>query len=200
MKSTRTYTMTARAEGAAATRKRIARAALELFYAQWYEDVTLTAIADAAGVSHQTVLNHFESKEGVALAAVEIAERETIDRRADAVPGDVEGAVAVLVGEYERFGDSNARWAASADRLGSLASTLDAARASHQAWIRRIFAADLPSDAASRRKAVNALHAATDVYTWKLLRRDLHLSRAETRQTIVYLVRGVLDRSPRETR
>ena len=39
---------------------------------------------------------------------------------------------------------------------------------------------------------INALHAATDVYTWKLLRRDLGLSRAETERTMVGLVNGVL--------
>ena len=40
---------------------------------------------------------------------------------------------------------------------------------------------------------INALHAATDVYTWKLLRRDLGLSRAETEKTIVRIVEGLLD-------
>ena len=45
---------------------------------------------------------------------------------------------------------------------------------------------------------VNALHAATDVYTWKLLRRDLGLARAETERTIVQLVEGVLGRDPKE--
>jgi AcrR family transcriptional regulator len=194
MKATRSYTMTARADGAAATRERIVHAALQLFFDQWYEDVTLAAIAKAAGVSHQTVLNHFDSKEGVALAALQIAERETIERRAFAAPGDIDGAVHVLVGEYERFGDSNARWAASSERLGSLAGMLDVARASHQEWLEQIFDTDLPKEPDARRRAINALHAATDVYTWKLLRRDLHLGRAETEQTMAELVRGVLDR------
>ena len=51
----------------------------------------------------------------------------------------------------------------------------------------------LPSTPAARRRAIHALHAATDAYTWKLLRRDLHLSRAETEKIIVDLVVGVLD-------
>ena len=37
-----------------------------------------------------------------------------------------------------------------------------------------------------------AVDAATDVYTWKLLRRDLALGRQETERTIVGLVTGVL--------
>jgi hypothetical protein len=36
------------------------------------------------------------------------------------------------------------------------------------------------------------LHAATDVYTWKLLRRDLNLNRAETERTLIELAEGVL--------
>ena len=68
MNTHRTYTMSARADSVAETRDRIARRAMELFFDQPYEDVTLAAIAGASRVSHQTVLNHFESKEGVALA------------------------------------------------------------------------------------------------------------------------------------
>ncbi len=60
-----------------------------------------------------------------------------------------------------------------------------------------MFAADLPRDPDARARAVNALHAATDVYTWKLLRRDLRLERGETERTMADLVRGVLDPSPR---
>ena len=43
MKATRTYTMAARAEGVVAARERIARAAMELFLAQPFDDVTLAA-------------------------------------------------------------------------------------------------------------------------------------------------------------
>ena len=199
MKATRPYTMSARADGVSATRERIIRNAIELFLEHWYEDVTLAAIAKAAGVSHQTVLNHFESKEGVARAAAEVLAEERSDRRGRAKPGDIEGAVHVLVGDYEGMGDANVRWAATADRLDSLAELLDGARALHRGWIEHVFGAWLPADDPERRRAVNALFAATDVFTWKLLRRDLHLSRAETEHTVVELVSGVLDRLPAST-
>jgi AcrR family transcriptional regulator len=194
--TTRTYGMTARAEGAGATRERIVRCALELLFEQWFEDVTLTAIARAAGVSHQTVLNHFASKEGVLLAAAEVLSAETHAARGRARPGDVKGAVRILVGEYERFGDANARWAAASERLGSLAPLLEEARAGHQTWLGHVFGSRLPVASARRRRAINALHAATDVYTWKLLRRDLGLTRAETERTMVGLATGVLDALP----
>ena len=193
MKSTRAYTMTARAGSAAATRQRIIDTATSLFLERPFEDVTLAAIASAADVSHQTVLNHFASKEGVALAVADELGAETHRARSAARPGDVDGAVGALVGEYERFGDANARWAATAERLGSVAAALDVGRTSHRTWLVEMFGATLPSSPKLRERAVNALHAATDVYTWKLLRRDLGLSRRETERTIADTVGNILE-------
>jgi AcrR family transcriptional regulator len=197
MKPARQYTMGARATKVAQTRERIARAAMGLFFEEAFEDVTLVRIAEAAGVSHQTVLNHFESKEGVVLGVVEIMRDETMGARYEARPGDVPSAVRALVGEYERIGDANVRWAATSERLGDLAALLDDARASHQAWLVDMFGERLPRTPAARRRAVHALHAATDAYTWKLLRRDLRLSRTETEKTMADLVVGVLEGADR---
>ena len=194
MKERRSYTMTARADRTSATKDRIARAAMGLFLAEAFEDVTLARIASAAGVSHQTVLNHFESKEGVVLGVAEILREETSDVRGRAIPGDVPGAIAALVNDYERLGDANVRWVAASERWVHLATVLDDARAQHQQWIVAMFGAQLPTTPAARRRAVLAVHAATDVYTWKLLRRDLHLGRAETERIIVDLVVGIIER------
>ncbi|MBV9952914.1 MAG: TetR/AcrR family transcriptional regulator [Acidimicrobiia bacterium] len=193
MKAKRQYTMSARADGVATTRQRIMAAAKALLLEEHYEDVTLASIARAAETSHQTVLNHFESKEGVAKAVAAELAAETSAARAVAKAGDAADVVRVLVGEYEHLGDANVRWAVLSDRLGDLASALDEARVQHQAWLESLFDEQLPRDARSRRRAVNALHAATDVYTWKLLRRDLHLSRTETEKTMTALVVGVLN-------
>ena len=183
--------MDARADGVASTRSRICTAARALFLDKAIEDVTLASIAAAAGVSHQTVLNHFESKEGVIVAVAEMFREETVNTR-DATPGDVAGAVRALVGDYEQMGDANIRWIASSERMSTLAVLLDDARRGHQEWIVRMFGASLPKSPAARRHAIHALHAATDVYVWKLLRRDLHLSRGETERTMVDLVVGIL--------
>ena len=187
------YSMVARADAMAASRDRIAHAMLQLALEQAYEDITLAAIAQAADVSHQTVLNHFDSKEGVAAAAAELLAQQTGEARAKARSGDVKGAIGVLVGEYERIGDANVRWAMSSERLGSLAPLLDKARAGHQAWLERVFSDSLPTAPAARRRAIHALHVSTDVYTWKLLRRDLKLSRTEVETIMVDLVSGILN-------
>ena len=184
--------MVARAGEMVATRERIVQAALTLALEQAYEDITLAAIAEAAGVSHQTVLNHFASKENVAVAAAHLLASQTQTARDGAAADDQPGAIAILMSEYERFGDANARWAVTSERLGSLAPLLDRARAGHQAWLDRVFSDRLPKAPSARRRAIHALHAATDVYTWKLLRRDLRLSRADTERIMRDLVYGVL--------
>jgi len=183
--------MDARAAAVASTKDRITTAATGLFLEQAFEDVTLAAIAAAAGVSHQTVLNHFESKEGVVLAVAEALRAETTDIRA-AEPGDVAGAVRALVDDYERMGDANVRWIAASVRISTLAALLDEARRGHQAWIDAMFGPHLPAGRTERRRAVHALQVATDVGTWKLLRRDLRLGRTETERTMLDLAVGAL--------
>ena len=100
-------------------------------------------------MSHQTVLNHFESKDGVVLGVAELLEDRDAVGRYDAEPGDVAGAVRALVGDYERIGDANFRWAAS-ERLDDLAELLDEARRSHQEWLVAMFGDRLPTAPAAR--------------------------------------------------
>ena len=154
--------------------------------------MTLAKIAKAAGVSHQTVLNHFESKEGVVGAAAEIIGAETTDRRR-ATPGDLDGAIAALAAEYERIGDANARWAATADRVPVLAPWIARGREHHQAWLDEMFDASLPDDRTARRDVILQLHVATDVMSWKLLRRDLGLTQPEVEHLMRDQVAAILD-------
>jgi AcrR family transcriptional regulator len=195
--TTRTYTMRARAEAVEATRDRIARAAMKRFIAEPYEHVTIASVAGDAGVSHQTVLNHFASKEGLFTAAAERFTADLRDRRAAAQPRDTSAAVALLLEEYEESGDGNVRLAAVDQRFEAVRAAIAVALAAHQEWLGEVFAARLPDGGAKRGRALAALHAATDVTTWKLLRRDLGLSRAATQQVMTDAVEAILDGQPR---
>ena len=68
---TRTYKMDARRAAAAATRERILDVARQAFLEGWYDEVTIGGIAKDAGVSGQTVLNHFGDKESLLMAATQ---------------------------------------------------------------------------------------------------------------------------------
>jgi AcrR family transcriptional regulator len=180
----RQYRMGARAEATAATRQRILDAAVRQFSEQWYDEVTLASVAKEAGVSQQTLVNHFGSKEGLvdAMAAqVQPAIEAIRDRVA---PGDVDGLVDALMEQYEESGDANARWAAMEERVPVIAPYLAEGRAYHRDWVGETLGV---TD--EHRKTVLAV--ATDVLTWKMLRRDHGLSPEETRAALRDMLEGL---------
>lgn len=194
--TSRVYDMTKRSDAVGGTRRRIATAALLLFKARDYDDVSLDELARAAGVSRQTVVNHCENKAGVLLAASELFSEEIRDLEADAVPGDVMSVVHTTCVRYEVLGDANARWAAMSTRATEVAEGLARGRVAFQAWLEEMLGDLLPGDdlPVERRRVLLGLHAALDVSTWKLLRRDLGLSEAQTEVQLADLVVGVLAR------
>jgi AcrR family transcriptional regulator len=196
----RTYRLDERARSLADNRERILASARALFMAQPFEAVTLNAIAADAGLTRQTVLNHFDSKDGVFLAAA----ATVTGRRQQAVVGDLDSALDELVAEYEEVGDTLLRLFAVEERFAAVHEMLERGRRGHRAWVETTFAAHLPdADAAdadapadapadARTTAVLALVAATDLYVWRLLDRDLGLPREQVRAVIGRLVDGVL--------
>jgi len=185
--------MQVRQDAVASTRERILRAAYQEWSEHAYDQVSLQTIAEAAGVSRQTVARQFGTKDELAFAVVDW--QKPLEDEVRAVePGDVEGAVRRLVDRYESMGDANVRILELEGRVPAIDYLLEVSRAGHREWIERT----LLSDAAPRQREplALALYAATDVTVWKLLRRDLKQSRATTVATILRLVRGVLDESP----
>jgi AcrR family transcriptional regulator len=193
----RAYDMSKRSAGVAGTRRRIAEAALDLFRERDYDDITLAAIADEAGVSHQTVLNHFESKAGVVPAALAVYSEQVHELQFDTTPGDVYSVVRTTVARYEVLGDMNTRWASMEPRMPELISEGRAqAQARFQSWLTAMLSDLMPGEAEpdERRRVLLGLHAALDVFTWKLFRRDLGLSQEEAAVQMTDLVLGILAR------
>jgi AcrR family transcriptional regulator len=173
--------MSARAAGAELTRERIVEAARDAFLERWYDDVTLRGIAEEAGVALQTVVNHFGTKEALFGVALDRINDEILSVRAPAEAGDLDGAVATVVDNYDRTGDFTLRLLALEDRAPVLEPALERGRRLHQEWVERVFAAALTGlRGAVRKRRVAQLVVVTDVYTWKLLRRDKGLSRDQT--------------------
>jgi AcrR family transcriptional regulator len=192
MNTARAYRMTQRRESVEHTRDRILQAAYDTWLQLPYDQVTLDAVAAAAGVSRQTILRHFGSKDDLAVAVVAWQRPIEEDARA-AEPGDTTTAVRRLVDRYETMGDANVRVLELEGRVAPIDRLLSEARASHRGWIERTFAPWVGRCRGARREElVLALYAATDVTVWKLLRRDLGGSRARVESIIHQLVEGVL--------
>jgi hypothetical protein len=76
-----------------------------------------------------------------------------------------------------------------------------AGREFHRAWVRRIFSPVLEKiPPTQRRRRLAQLTAVTDVYTWKVLRRDLGLSRQEAEACVRELIENVVARRPDSTK
>jgi AcrR family transcriptional regulator len=179
----RPYRQTVRAAAAAATRERILDVATGQFLARYYDEVTLAGIAKAAGVSQQTVINHFKSKEGLLQDAADRLEPERFRREL------VDDPVAGVVADYEPSGDATIRLLALEERVPALAPFLARGRAGHRAWVVEAFAAQLPPEGdPAREQAINLHVVATDISTWKLLRRDMGLSRRQTEDAMRAMV------------
>lgn len=190
----RRYEMSTRSKAVERTREAILDAAVELFTPAWFDEVTLADVAGRAGVSQQTVVNHFGSKIGLYLAG--LAERfapSVAQLRARAVPGDVASVVATVAADYEVTGDGTFRTVALAERIGELRAVVDDGRAAHRAWVESVFAPQLAAcPAPARERLVVLLATVLDAATWKRLRRDEGLDAEQTRSHLEALVRGVL--------
>ena len=190
--TTRVYRQSARAAAAEATRERILDAALELFLVRWFDEVSLRDVASQAGVALQTVVNHFGTKDALFLAAVERYSQSIQDIRNSAAADDVGGAARVLAADYERHGDANIRALFLEHRFPALASALAEGRRWHHEWVERTFPGALAGlSGAARTQRLMALSAATDVTTWKYLRRDHGLSQARTAAVLQELIEAL---------
>ena len=177
MKTTRSYTMGARAEAVAETRLRIIEALFDLGRERIFPDISLEDVAAAAGVSVQTILRHFKSRAGLIEATMDHAIATVTEERQTPV-GDVDAAVAAIVGHYEDRGQTALLMLAQESSDPQVAELTRRGRTMHRTWVKDVFA----PLAGPRDPLIDLLVVATDVYTWKLLRIDRRYSRARTEQ------------------
>ncbi|MEO9104130.1 MAG: TetR/AcrR family transcriptional regulator, partial [Terrimesophilobacter sp.] len=186
-KTERQYSMTNRTMTAEATRNRILQATLELATEKLTVEIVLVDVAERAGVTVQTLLRHFGSRKRLFDAAVAAGADQIVSERGSPV-GDIGEAVRVVVDHYESRGD----WSiallgqeASDERIKDVTGL---GKQVHRDWVHTVFSPQLSEVTASARPGIEDLLAvATDVYTWKLLRRDRGLSRTEVEKRMRYL-------------
>lgn len=187
---TRTYTMTARARSVEQTRTKILDATVGLHFERPAVEISLDDVAERAGTSVQTILRHFKTREGL-LEASFAHGRRLLDEERRAPVGDLAAAVEAVIAHYEARGDGVLVFLAQ-EKTNELARKVtDEGRRTHRAWVKEVFAPYLKG----RKDAdhlVDLAVVATDLYTWKLLRRDRGHSRAKTEALMKRLLLAVL--------
>ena len=72
---------------------------------------------------------------------------------------------------------------------------LDQGRENHRDGVKTVFAPQLERlHGAARAQLLNILVVLTDVYVWKLLRRDMGLSRSAAEAIVRKMITGVIDK------
>jgi AcrR family transcriptional regulator len=191
----RGYVMTARADAAQATADRIIAATFDRMATTPYDQMRLEDVAADAGVTVQTVIRRFGSKEGLARAAHESYAKNVAGdgSRGRTVPGDVPGAAEGVVAQYEESGDLLLHLLRQESSVPVFAEFMESGRGAHLRWCREIFAPLLDSrSGVDRERLLAQVAAVCDVYTWFLLRRQRGLSRRQTVLAITELLEGLL--------
>jgi AcrR family transcriptional regulator len=185
----RPYRMGARADSAVATGERILDAAELTFFEGDGEEPTLAEVAARSGVSVQTVLRRFGSREGLLAAAIARVAANVGTQRGAAPVGDPAGAVRNLIDHYEELGDKVIRMLEESRRSETILRLTRMGFAYHREWCKRVFAPTLEAlDPPERAIRTAQLVAATDVQVWKLLRRDQRLGRERTERAMLGMV------------
>lgn len=189
----RPYTMTARADAVRDTGQRILAAARARFSREYFDDVTLDEVARDAGVTVQTVIRRFGSKDGLVRELTAMLRPVVMEQRDHAPVGDIDGIVANLLDHYEDLGDLVMLLLRQEEQIPAYAEVTTLGKQWHSEWVSRAFAPWLDLlTGAPRDRLHGQLVAMCDVYVWYLLRRQQGLSRRQTHLALAELLNGVL--------
>lgn len=189
--------MRARAEGVAATREAILAAATAAADELPADEITLAEVSRRAGVSVQTILRHFGDSQQLFLATVAHMGAEMGGDRDVEASWGTKRIVGVLVDHYERFGDRILWMLAQEHRNEQIKMLTDFGRAYHADWCKQAFAPALAGLRGSRRERRHSqIVAATDLYVWKILRRDRGLSPSQVKLAICELLQPLTEADP----
>src|SRR5215471_8040984 len=126
---------------AAATRRRVTRAARRVFTARGYSAATIAEVAAAAGVAVPTVYKLYRSKRGLLSAVIEGWRSEFVPASFEAVPADPAAALAFWAETIRRqwqHGLDIAALLASAASEPEVADELSARMKVRDSWVRKV--------------------------------------------------------------
>jgi AcrR family transcriptional regulator len=199
-KERRVYRQGLRAELSARTAEQILDAAQQLVGELWLDELTLEHVATRAGVTVKTVMRRFGSRDGVIQAMIDRFDEQLIRQRLPLpTPGDIHGAIAIMVNYLEEWADFALRLMAQQMRYEFMDRIVKRGLQDHRRWIAAAFRPQLERlPLAERDQVILELVHNTAGITWKFFRRDLGYSRRRTEKAMAALVNTILEgHSPR---
>ena len=197
MKSQRsTYNNTNRQLKAEETKLSIIKAWGRLWAKYSINEITLEMIAEEADVTTRTILRKFGSKEGLMIDSLSYDPAEISNQRDLAKPGDIDDILNTLLSSYEQMGDAAIRTINLESELEIARKIGKKGRIQHRNWCIKVFAPYLP-DPKSPDYEINltSFIAVTEIYLWKLMRRDLKYSKNRTFSVFKNMIEGVIYKS-----
>jgi AcrR family transcriptional regulator len=185
----RPYRQTARAAAAESLRQRIVAAFHDLLLSRWIDEITLDEVALSVGTTRQTVIRLFGGKDGLLQAVMDLVRAQAVPRIS--MPDEVSARAALesLIAHYEAVGDMVVRFLAQEERHSALRPLLAQGRTEHREWVAQRFGCTQSGmSELERERHITRLIVATDIYTWKLLRRDFGKSQEEVLLLIVSII------------
>jgi AcrR family transcriptional regulator len=189
----RPYKQVARAQAQERTRDALLACATDEFFEGNWLKTSLKSLSARAGVTKQTLLRHFGSKDGLLMQAMMRGVAQVRDQRWQAPVGDISGAVDNLLEHYDEWGERSMRIGAWQRGPAVLVMFSQVAREVHYDWVEYAFAPwlePLSGQARERRRA--ALIALCDLQTWWIFSHDLELPHSEVHTTLVDLIEHVV--------
>jgi AcrR family transcriptional regulator len=191
----RPYRQSARAAAAENLRKRIVAAFHNLLLKRWIDEITLDEVAVSVGTTRQTVIRLFGAKDGLLDAVMDLVRAEAVPRTSTPADVSVRAALETLIAHYEAVGDMVVRFLAQEERHSALRPLLAQGRHEHRAWVAERFGSTQSGlSELERERQITRLIVATDIYTWKLLRRDFGKSQDE----VLHLMVGIINKETGE--
>jgi len=188
----RSYSQTTRAASAAENGQRIVDAFIDRLLTQWFDEFTLDQVAADAGVTVQTVIRRFGGKEGLLDEAARAMGARINAKRGHPV-GSITEFVNNLYADYEQTGDAVMRLLALELRHPSVLQVTNHGRREHRNWVTTCMENFLaPLTAEDRQSVVDTLVIASDVYAWKLLRRDMKRSIPEAKSITAKMIEAIV--------
>jgi AcrR family transcriptional regulator len=189
----RGYRQSARAAATSGNTERIMAAGFELFIERPFDQITLAAVAERAGVGLQTVIRRIGTKDGL-VAAVNAWLGPQIAADGLGPPGDPDPAhvAAAFRNLYDRWAPAIERTLAQADSSPALAANAESGRTAHREWLAATFAAALTASPAPETLR-GRLAAVTGVEIWLVLTRHEGLTAGQAEQTLRTLITAILE-------